>query len=92
MHGVQVARRLRVFAQRMPQQGHHPVQHPRGDVAMAPDGVEDLVAGEHLAGPAGEQRQHGEGLGFQRLLDAVAQQPPTREVDRAFVEGQRGGR
>ena len=92
MHGVQVARRFRVLAERVPQQGHQPVQHPRGDVAVAPDGVEDLVAGEDPAGGAGEQRQHGEGLGFQRLLDAVAQQAPAREVDRGFVEGERGGR
>ena len=92
MHGVQVARRLRVLAERVPQQGHQTVQHPRGDVAVAPDGVEDLVAGEDPAGRAGEQGQHGERLRFQWLPGALAQQPPAGEVDRAVVEGERGWR
>ena len=30
VHGMQVARRLRVLPQRVPQQGHQAVQHPPG--------------------------------------------------------------
>ena len=87
MHGMQVARALRVFPQCMPQQGHHPVEHARGDVAMAPDRVEDLVAAEHPSWHSGKEGEHAEGLGFQWLLDAAAQQPAAGEIDDRVVEG-----
>ena len=58
-------------------------------MAMAPDRVEDLVSREHATGCAGEEGQHAEGLGLQRLLDSGPQQPMAGEVDGHVVEGQR---
>ena len=72
MQGVQQARMVGVFAQRMPQQGDDPVQHSRGDVAVAPDGIQDLIPGEDAAGLGGQQGEYGECLGLQRLLFARA--------------------
>jgi len=47
---MQPARVLCVLAQRLAQQARDAVQHARGDVPVAPHGIQDLVPGEHLAG------------------------------------------
>ncbi|MNE78866.1 hypothetical protein D3C80_1753080 [compost metagenome] len=79
-----------VLAQGVPDQGDHAVEHTGGDVAMAPDRVEDLVPAEHLARRAGQQLEHGEGLGLQRLWLARAQQAPARQVQDDVVEAEHG--
>ncbi len=91
MQGVQPARMMGVLAQRLSQQGDHPVEHARGDVAVAPHRVEDLVAAERAARFRRQQRQHVERLGLQRTHFAVAQQLASGQVDDHAVEHDAGG-
>ena len=91
MQGMQPARMVGVLAQRVPQQGDHPVEHAGGDVAVAPHRVEDLVAAERAARFRRQQRQHVERLRFQRAHLAVAQQLAASQVDDHAVEHDAGG-
>ena len=50
-------------------------------VVVAPDVLEELVAGEDLARVAEQERQQLERLGLDRQDLAVAQQPVAAEVD-----------
>ena len=56
-------------------------------VVVAPDVLEQLVAGEDLARVADQEREQLEGLGLDRQHLAVAQQPVAAEVG---LDGGRG--
>ena len=55
-------------------------------VVVAPDVLEQLVAGEHLARVAEQEGQQLERLRLDRQRLAVAQQPMTAEVDLDVAE------
>ena len=58
-------------------------------VVVAPDLLQELVAGEDLAGVAEQEGEQLEGLGLDRQLLAVAEQPMAGQVDLDVVEQDR---
>ena len=89
MHGVDVLPRRRTVAKRVPQQRDGAMQDARGDVPMAPYRIEDVVVGQGLARVAGQQHQHGEGLGLERDIAAGYDQTMGRHVDLDVIEDDR---
>ena len=79
---------MRVLTQRVTQQGDAAVQDPGGDVAMAPDGIKDLVAAESASWIAGQKGQYVEGLWLKRHYFPAAQQATPYEVDHDVIERQ----
>ena len=86
MPGLDVARLLRIVVQRRAQLGDGAGQHARGDVAMPPHLVEQLVASQQFARSAQQRQQHRERLGLQRLRFAIAQQGMGGRVDHDAIE------
>ena len=77
---------LRIVVQGRAQLGDGPGQHARGDVAMAPDLVEQFIAAQQLARTAQQDQQYGESLGLQRLGLALAQQGMGRGIHLDGIE------
>ena len=84
--GLDVARMLGIVVQGRAQLGDGPGQHARGDVAMAPDLVEQFIAAQQLARTAQQDQQYGESLGLQRLGLALAQQGMGRGIHLDGIE------
>ena len=84
--GLDVARMLRIVVQGRAQLGDGPGQHARGDVAMAPDLVEQFIAAQQLARTAQQGQQHGKCLWLQRLGLALAHQGMGRGIDLDGIE------
>ncbi|HET9047469.1 MAG TPA: hypothetical protein VFN29_00685 [Chiayiivirga sp.] len=81
---------MSVLAQSLPQQGRDAIQRAWRDVGMAPHGIQNFMAREHVSGLAGQQREHGECLRFQRLFNAVPGQAMALEVDFDIGEADAG--
>ena len=65
MLGLDIARSLGVIAQSRPQLGNGAGQYPRRDVPVAPDGIQQFVAGNQRAGVTQQDQQHRERFRFQ---------------------------
>lgn len=81
MVGLDIARTVVVIAQRRPHLGNGAGQHPRGDVAVAPDPVQQLVARYQRARALQQGQQHRERLGLQLVGFTRANEHVARRVD-----------
>ncbi|WP_255523501.1 hypothetical protein [Rhodanobacter sp. DHB23] len=81
MHGLDAARVPAVVAQRASQLRDEAVERARRDEAVAPHGIEQLVAAAQLAGVGQEFQQHGEGLGFDGHFLSIASQAMRSGID-----------
>jgi hypothetical protein len=61
-------------------------QHTRRHMPVAPDGVEQLVVANQLAGMAQQVEQHREGFRLERLRLAVASQRVGGGIDHEWAE------
>ena len=75
---LDVARLLRVVAERRPHFADRRLEHRVGDEPMAPDGVEQLVLRHQLAGLARQCAEHGERLRRERYGFAGARRAVRR--------------
>ena len=67
MLGLYVSRVLRVVAEHVTQLRYHPGEHARGDVAMPPHFIQQIVAGYQFTFVPEQDQQYRERLGLDGL-------------------------
>src|SRR5688572_19212087 len=87
-YGLDVARLLRVVAERRPDFADRRLEHRFGDEPMSPDGVEQGVLGHEPARGARERAQHGERFRRERYGLAGARESCVGFVELEPLEAQ----
>ncbi len=81
MQGLDVAGILGVVAERLAQMTDDAIEHTGSDMAMAPDLIQQVVAGQCLAGTFEQGDQYREGLGLQIQVNTLPDHPARARVD-----------
>src|SRR6185437_4812507 len=81
VHSLDVFRLVRIVTEGTADERDTAIQRRRGDVAMAPHCIEDLVARDQCPGPRHQLHEDGQGPGLQRDLDAAARESPIGWIE-----------